>query len=70
MRPSQIMALAEKLLVVLEEENASPADGNTALLYTLVLSMQLSRPESGPEEVANFLYGRILELANEIKSRM
>lgn len=62
-----IFDLSDKLTAVLQDANASPSLGNTALLYTLVVSMQISRPELGPEEVANFLYGQILSLAHAIK---
>lgn len=67
---SNIFDLSEKVVTVLEEANASPSTGNTALLYTLVLSMQLTRPEFSPEEIANFLYGQILALAHAIKKEL
>lgn len=70
MTSAEILELAQKLMTTLEEANASPADGNTALLYTLVMSMHVSRPALSPEAVANFLYGRILSLANEIKRQV
>lgn len=69
MSGQHIFTLSEKLLTALEEAEATPSDGNTALLYTLVLSMHHSRPDMSPEEVANFLYKQILSLANEVKKR-
>lgn len=66
MSGKEIFDLSEKLVEVLEERDVTPSTGNTALMYTLVLSLHISRPDFSPEEIANFLYGQILSLAQVI----
>ncbi len=65
-----ILALVAKLTTVLEGENASPAAGNTALLFALILSMQITRPDLSAEEVANFLHRQILSMAEKLKQEL
>lgn len=51
--------------VELPTEPVAPADANSALLCTLVHSMMVQRPGASPEEIANFIYGLALTIAQE-----
>lgn len=61
-----VLGLSIKILRLIAEERVSPAVGNTALLRVLVRSVQHSRGDLSPEEIASFLHEQILVVARTL----